>query len=283
MTRLEVLGPEAADEATAFCAARPGQAIYLAGWVYDGGLQQSPLAPRGWLLAERDKSAAMIGLCYLSATGILMPVMTQASSIEHLYAVARSNPGLIRVIVGERALVAALWERLGPLGLLARLVRDQLVYSVERNEFKPAAEPLALEVAQREDLDDLVETSAAMAREEANDDPQARNPTLFRDRIRSRILRQRDFIRREDQRLVFKGNVSALCSVGGQVEGIYTIPERRRSGLGKRGTAFVTGWVLERAPRATLLVNEDNEAARRMYETLGYRTQLRSRTIFVAP
>jgi predicted GNAT family acetyltransferase len=61
------------------------------------------------------------------------------------------------------------------------------------------------------------------------------------------------------------------------------VPTHRGRGIGRRGTAAVTMWVLERAQRAVLLVNEDNEPARRLYETLGYRRMLESRTIFIAP
>jgi uncharacterized protein len=282
MTRFETIGPESADEALEFCAENVEQAIYIAGWIHDGGLGHNPQVPKGWVLAERDRTGEMVGLCYLSATGILMPVIESASSIEHLFAVARANPGLIRVIVGERTIVAALWERIGGLGLLARIVRDQVVYTVHRDNFRPA-ESLPLIPADKAHLDQLVAASAAMAREEAQDDPQARNPTLFRDRIRARMVRGRDFIYLENDVLVFKGNVSALCHLGGQVEGIYTMPERRRHGFGKRGTSFVTSWVLERAPSAILLVNEDNTPARKMYESLGYEQSYRSRTIFVAP
>ena len=92
---VKAIGPTAADEAFDFCAQRVAQAIYIAGWIHDGGLSQNPQVPRGWVLAERDRSDRMIGLCYLSATGILMPVMSQASSIEHLFTIARECPDFV--------------------------------------------------------------------------------------------------------------------------------------------------------------------------------------------
>jgi predicted GNAT family acetyltransferase len=239
--------------------------------------------PRGWILAERTRDDRVIGLCYLSSTGILMPAMSQPSSVEHLYGIARTNPGLVRVIVGERALVGALWARLTSLGLSARLSRDQVVYAVTRERFRPAQPPLPLRPADTGDLDALVSASAAMAREEAQDDPQSRNPGLFRERIRARVARGRDFVHIIDGELAFKGNIAALSEVGGQLEGIYTLPAMRRRGLARRGTSALTRWVLERTARASLLVNDDNDAARTLYASLGYEPVYASRTIFVAP
>lgn len=283
VTRFDAIGADRHEEALAFCRAHATQAVFLAGWIDDGGLSGNPAVPRGWILAERARDERMIGLCYLSSTGILMPVMSQPSSVEHLYGIARSNPGLVRVIVGERALVGALWTRLGSLGFLARLSRDQMVYAVSREGFRSTPSPLPITVADAHHLDELVHASAAMAREEAQDDPQARNPSLFRERIRSRAARGRDFVHLLEGRLAFKGNVSALSEVGGQLEGIYTAPGLRRRGLGRRGTAALTAWVLERTSRASLLVNDDNAVARALYASLGYQPIYQSRTIFVAP
>lgn len=283
VTRFDAIGPERTEEALAFCRAHATQSVFLAGWIDDGGLSGHPAVPRGWILAERARDERVLGLCYLSSTGILMPVMNQPTSVEHLYSVARANPGLVRVIVGERALVGALWARLGSLGLLARLSRDQMVYAVTRERFKALPSPLPMKIADATHLDELVEASAAMAREEAGDDPQARNPALFRERIRARAARGRDFVYLDGKTLGFKGNVSALSEVGGQLEGIYTLPRLRRRGLGKRGTSTLTAWVLERTTRASLLVNDDNTLARAMYTSLGYEPIYQSRTVFVAP
>jgi len=283
VTRFESIGPERGEEALDFCRSQPAQSVFLAGWITDGGLRGNPVVPRGWIMAERASDSRVVGLCYLSATGILMPVMNQASSIEHLYSVARSNPGLIRVIVGERGLVSALWSRIGALGLVARLSRDQMVYAVTREGFSTTADRLPLVEAALPHLDRLIEASAAMAREEAQDDPQARNPALFHERIKARVARGRDFVHMRDaQTLVFKGNISALCDVGGQLEGIYTSPDFRRRGYGRRGTTALTSLVLERTPRAYLLVNDDNAPARALYASLGYEPSFKSRTIFVA-
>ncbi len=220
------------------------------------------------------------GLVYISETGIILPVLPEPL-IGGLLKIAKKNPALVRVLVGERSLVRTLWQRMERSGMVARLVREQLGYVVTQDHFQGTRD-LALEVGREEHLDQIVVASAEMAKEEAQDDPYSRNPSLFEQRIRERILRGRDFVHLREGRLAFKTNVSALSSLGGQVEGIYTIPEYRRQGLARRGTSAITRWVLRRAKRAFLLVNEDNDAAKKLYEALGYQQVLSSQTIFVA-
>lgn len=283
MTRLQQIGPEYRDAALRLSKTLPRRCTYIAGWVHDGGLEGSLAAPKGWLLAEMTQGREVVGLVYVSATGIVIPVLHSETAYEQIVALARMNPGMVRVLVGERRHIGGLWFQLKSLGLRARIVRDQMVYTVERGEMPASNGALALIAAGEPDLDDVVQASAAMAVEEAGDDPHARNPTLFKERIRARLARQRDFIYRVQGRVAFKSNVSALSPIGGQLEGIYTPPDLRRQGLGYRGTAAITAWILERAERSVLLVNDDNLAARALYEKLGYRACHESRTIFISP
>lgn len=279
---LRQLGPKDREAAYGFCQQQPEQTAYIAGWLSEGGLERSLIVPRAWLFGEVE-GRQLQGLVYVSNTGIVIPVVRSTAALTQLAEMNRTNPNMVRVLVGERQTVGELWSRLKRLGLQARIIRDQLGYAIDRSDFPAGAARLALEPATAEHLDQVVEASAAMAREEAQDDPQSRNPELFRTRILERITRGRDFIHLLDRELVFKTNVAALSPLGGQIEGIYTLPRFRGRGFGTSGTAAVTTWVLERAQRAVLLVNEDNTPARRIYESLGYRRVQESRTIFVAP
>ena len=287
--RLYQLGPEHGAAAYAFAAQRPHQCTFIAGWIQEGGLAESPSVPRGWLLAELDDDGGVEGLVYISDTGIVMPALSSPEGLADIAHIGRRHPDAVRVLVGDRAQVAGIWRHMLRHGAEARQIRDQAGYLVRRGDFRPHGErpggedPLPLEVARAPVLDQLVQASADMAREEAQDDPQGRNPGLFRERIRERMLRGRDLVFLESGRLVFKSNVAAISPSSGQVEGIYTLPHARRRGLGTRGTSAVTGWVLSQAEQAFLLVNEDNDPARRLYLRLGYREVMKSRTIFVAP
>ena len=262
-----------------FCETRLDQCTFIAGWIAEGGLTRAPNTARAWLLSERDHLGRLTGLLYISVTGIMIPALLSDDAVERVGQMVQRNPNLARVVVGERALVGRLWRTLSARGARARLSRDQMGYRIERAHAR-LHDPLALIPASRTHLDQVVQASAAMAREEARDDPFARNPRLFRERIAERLLRGRDFIYAPDDRLRFKSNVASICELAGQIEGIYTLPAYRHRGIGLRGTSAVTQWVLQRAMSAFLLVNEDNHHARRLYERLGYRPTIESRTVF---
>lgn len=274
------LAPANAHAAYSFCARHPEHCTYIAGWIREGGLLQDPRVPKAWLLGLLRPEDQVDGLVYISETGIVLPVLPE-SLTDSLLKVAKKNPSLIRVLVGERALVRTIWQDLERQGMVARLVREQLGYVATQETFQGTRD-LALELGREEHLDQLVVASAEMAKEEAQDDPYSRNPSLFEQRIRERILRGRDFVHLREGHLTFKTNISALSTLGGQVEGIYTVPEYRRQGLGRRGTSTITRWVLRRAKRAFLLVNQDNDAAKKIYEEIGYQRVLSSQTIFIA-
>lgn len=276
------LGPEHAPAVLAYCARAPHWCTFIAGWVTEGGLAENPSVPRGWLLAQLDVLGQVEGVAYFSDTGIVMPALTSQTAERDVVRIAQRNPAAVRVLVGERGQVSRIWRGLAANGCRARQVRDQRGYVVSAHSFVPSG-TLPLEPASDGCLDQLVAASAAMAREEAKDDPHRRNPTLFRERIRERVLRGRDFVFIEQGRLLFKSNVAAISSLGGQIEGIYTMPDARRDGLGTRGTSAVTQWVLDRAEQAFLLVNEDNTPAQRIYERLGYRHVMDSQTVFLSP
>lgn len=284
------------DLATALslCSRLPTRPLQVAAWIHEGGLvtpshlavtafrtnsDSSPInlrtssaVPSGSLYLESQGE----GLAFVSELGVVMPHLKHSNNVEEL---ARRLGPSARVIQGPSWATKTLWTQLQQQGSTARIIRDQVSYTVDRTTFKDKARWLTLKKASSRDLDAVVDASAAMAIEESNDDPARRNPSLFRTRIRERLKRRRDFVYTENGKLLFKACVSAMSPYGGHLEGVYTLPSARNQGIGRAGVAWVTRWILKQSPRATLLVNEDNLGAQRIYEALGFVPSYPSRTI----
>lgn len=276
------MAPTELSEALALCRQHPVESILLADWLWDDGLRGRSPSFRGTLFGRRraDEDQRLESLVLWTNGGLILPLRAPPDAADALRTHYPRETRYAYVLLGARDTIHAFQSTL--LGRRRpRLARDQLAYEVTRRRFLPAVEPLRLHCAEAPHFEELTLASARMAREEIGDDPHGRNPELFRERLRRRMARKRDFVHFTAGQLLFKANVAALCPFGGHIEGIYTRPDARGQGLGHRGTTAVTQWVLENATRATLLVNEDNDRARRLYERHGYREMLRTRTVFL--
>jgi predicted GNAT family acetyltransferase len=280
LARLKEIEAHRYEEALDFCRTQPSQTMPIAHWICEH-LGASEFARHGWLLGEFDQNQTIIGLALISETGILYPVLRTDECFAQINAITQANTGMIRVLIGQKSLVDSMWGQFHKQGFQARIDHVQALYSVDKETLQAVEGNLSLNIASEQDLDELVLASAAMAKEESGNDAQARNPGLFRERVQVRLKKKGDFIHKIEGEIAFKASVSALLDFGGQIEGVYTAPAFRRQGLARRGTAYVSQWVLARAESAFLLVNAENTPARSLYEDLGFKQLSESRTIFI--
>lgn len=173
----------------------------------------------------------------------------------------------------------------------ARLVSPQRMLAISRRRWLAEVEPrhaaraaTGLRPSRSRDLDAVFLASARMHREETLEDPLEHTPDVFRQHVRHRIDSGRSFVWFDDhRRLLFKADVSAQSRYGVQISGVYTPPQFRGQGIATRAMVdlcramFARGW-----PRVTLYVNDQNAAARRVYERVGFEFHGDYATIFVA-
>ena len=196
-------------------------------------------------------------------------------------------------IVSARALVHAFWDAYAspaddqpPLTARLRSAQQMFVltrerWMAQRLDMRQRLSPLR--EARPQELDAVFLASAQMHREETREDPLAHQPDVFRHHVRHRIEAGRTLVWFDEQdRLLFKVDVSAQSRYGVQLSGVFTQPRARNQGVATRAMSdacrilFSRGW-----PRVTLYVNDDNSAARRVYERVGFVYHADYETIFV--
>jgi predicted GNAT family acetyltransferase len=123
------------------------------------------------------------------------------------------------------------------------------------------------------EVDTLYPACVAMYTEEVGVSPEDHGgSSLYRARVAQLVSRGWSFVRIQDGRVVFKAEIAAASPHACQVQGVYVAPDRRGEGLGAAGMAAVVDLALRHiAPVVSLYVNEHNEAARRVYEKVGFR------------
>jgi GNAT superfamily N-acetyltransferase len=113
-------------------------------------------------------------------------------------------------------------------------------------------------------------------------DPARQHPRAFRAIHERRLLEQRAWISpAHDGAVLFKAEVACACQRGVQIAGVYTAPQARNLGLARRDLNALCHLLLQRYPRATLYVNDNNAPALRLYQRLGFTRLCDYATIFI--
>jgi uncharacterized protein len=243
-----------------FCAEDPIERVFLAD-VARRGL--------GRFAALRDGSR-IVAICHVGAN--LVPSGEGTAAFADL--AGRSGA---RMLVGEERAVSELWE--AARELLPEPLEDRPGQPVYVLEAPPAPGGSAIRPARVDDLEPLVQASAAAYLEEVGIDAHGRDPSLFEWRTRVQIEEGRSWIWTEDGRILFKAEASAWTDQAVQLQQVWVEPELRGRGYGKRGLADLCRLLLARTPTVCLFVRPENEPAIRLYEGIGMRSTMTYRSL----
>jgi predicted GNAT family acetyltransferase len=183
------------------------------------------------------------------------------------------------MLIGEARAVSELWEE-----VQSRLPRPrddrpgQPVFAIRET---PSPGDTGLRAARLDDLELLVPACAAAHEEELGIDPMRRDPEGFRWRTRSQIEEGRSWLWVENGAILFKAEASAWTPAAVQLQQVWVDPAARRQGNGARGLSDLCRLLLERVPTVCLFVRADNEAAIRLYETVGMEHVLDYRSVLL--
>ena len=184
-----------------------------------------------------------------------------------------------RHIVGSEDVTAPFWEcyraRADPL----IWTRREPFYRADRDTLRPPGGAAGrIEPARAKDLDELVANSARQHIEDLGDDRYGADPQSFRRRHQRDIDQQRWWLLRAGGRITFQVHVGPENAHAAQIGGVITAPDLRGRGLATRGVAAIAAHLLERRPTVVLFCGEDNTAARRVYERVGFAAVFHNRS-----
>jgi predicted GNAT family acetyltransferase len=183
------------------------------------------------------------------------------------------------MIIGDERAVTELWDVLAGLLPAPRDDRPgQPVYAISE---PPTPGDTGLRAAAEHDFDLLLPACAAAHKEEIGVDPMARDPDGFRWRTRSQIDEGRSWLWEQDGVILFKAEASAWTPQAVQLQQVWTDPEARRAGNAGRGLRDLIRLLLERVPTVCLFVRADNDAAIRLYDTVGMEHVLDYRSVLL--
>lgn len=198
-------------------------------------------------------------------------------------------------IVGPRPAVEALWQRMGgawergvreyrwsqPVLLASAppeppsaLSRPSIGAPSPADEAPHGAGRVGLRRAEPGEEDAVYPAAVAMFTEEVGIDPTLGDGgRAYRARVTELVRAGRTYVVTDrDRRVVFKADVGAVFGSVAQIHGVWTAPELRGRGIGRRAMAELVPLVqAAHAPQVSLYVNDFNEPARRAYAAAGFR------------
>jgi RimJ/RimL family protein N-acetyltransferase len=248
------------DQILAFCAEEPIERVFL-----------EDIARRGLgRFSALQRDGALVALCHVGAN--VVPSGEQCSAFAE--ATAR---GQARMIIGEEAAVAALWDEARSRMPTPRDDRPgQPVYVLAD---APPPGDTQLRAARSADLELLVPACAAAHHEEIGIDPMRRDAEGFRWRTRAQIEEGRSWLWVEDGVILFKAEASAWTPSAVQLQQVWVDPEVRNRGYAKRAMQDLCRLLLDRVPNVCLFVRPENAPAIRVYEGIGMQRTISYRSL----
>lgn len=279
MRRVEarLLSSSERDEALAYLLEDARQNLLLIDLVARLGKPAAPGEMRSQI-AIASQGGEIRGIAALHPT-VVLDTRMEAASLDALLPLF--EPLRVGLVKSEQPIVDVLWSCLSRRGRRRALVdRLETAYSVapQAARLVDVAPGATARSALPGDLEPLVHAARESLREESRPDPFAGDIRGFRRWVKGRIPRAR-VVEREG-RISFVGYADVRRADGWLLQGIYTWPEARRRGLASGGTsalcreAFASG-----ADHVQLAVVDGNDAARGLYEGLGFKPFTRLRTI----
>lgn len=270
--RIRELGERDRDDVLQFLARRPMHNVFLVSRLIDEGFA-GPMPVVEVIRDGRTMLVASLGVNVVLASDQheLDEELEAAVRVLAARVVERYLP--VRAIISEAHLVEPFWEELRLSVSAPTVVRlNQPIMALCPGGRVDLPDLDRVRHSTMGELDDLVDACAAMHLEEVGIDPLARDPWGYRQRTRELIVRRRSFVMRDRRGISFKCELSAETDEAVQIMGVWTRPDVRQQGLGRRGMSEVCGRVLREGRCVSLFVNDFNHPARALYTSLGFRT-----------
>jgi predicted GNAT family acetyltransferase len=262
-------------EVLAFLEQRPIYTAYLAGLIRDNGLQ-NPLN-RGTFYGYRNHLGQLEGV---SLIGHATLMETTSDRALHAFAKTTQQCKAVHLIMCEENRIDQFWNSYAVAGQeMRRACRELLLELRWPIEVSPPVGNLRLATA--DDLNLLIPVHAQMALDESGVDPRQQDAVGFQRRYLRRIEQGRTWVLTEDGKLQFKADVVAETPETSYIEGVWVNPAVRGQGYGRRCMSQLARMLLWRTKSICLLVNDENEDARRFYKQVGYHLRTVYDTIFL--
>ncbi len=262
-------------EVLGFLLERPIHTVIMMGMIRDNGLVSE--LNRGTFYGCRNSEGRLEGVA-LIGHATLVEARTRAA-IRELAVTAQIHCGL-GMFLAEQRTAEEFWNSYADAGQQMRLACRELLFRLDRTlEYREEID--GLRPATLNDLELVAPVHADMAEAESGINPLKSDRDGFLSRCARRIQLGRVWIVVKDGKLLFKADIQADTPDIVYLEGIYTAPEIRGTGLGRRCLTKLCAKLRFGSRSVCLFVAEENRRAQAFYRMCGFRCESQYDTIFL--
>lgn len=263
------------SETLAFLSARPVHTFVMSSLINDNGLESG--LNRGDFFGCRDAAGHLAGVALFGHATLFEA--RDGGVVDAFARFGRTLPAP-HMIMGEREKTVQFWSSYSAPGDPTPHGVDALLYEqslpVDLSESAPT-----LRAASLEDVELVAQVHARMAFDESGVNPLEGDPEGFRRRVAQRIEKGRVRVCVKRGRLHFKADLVSETPDVVYLEGVYVDPGERGKGYGLRCLTSLCRDLLDSTKSVVILVNAENQTARRLYERAGF--TLRSQYHMIYP
>lgn len=265
-----------AGEVLEFLGARPLHTVIMAGLIRDNGLE-SPLN-RGRFYGCRDEHGRLLGAALI---GHVAQIEARDETVlAALSEPVRASPH-VQMIMGQPEKLVCLRAHFTQADQVARILGYELL-SVQRQPLGVYEPVNGLRPATAADFELVAAAHDQLAQSESGISPLEVDPEGFRCRTARRVAQGRVWVWIEGGQLIFKADVVSATPQAHYLEGIFVSAAERGRGIGLRCLSQLSRRLLLHTEAICLLVNRQNQRARRFYRRIGFKLHGQYETIFLS-
>jgi hypothetical protein len=263
------------NEVLTFLSERPIHTVCMIGMIRDNGLQSEH--NRGTFYGCRNSEGRLEGVALIGHATL---IETRTRSAVKEFALTAQIHNRLHMIMAEQEKVEEFWNHYAEDGQSMRLACRELLFEL-KTTVETRTSVRGLRLATIDDLHLIAPVHAAMAEAESGVNPLEKDREGFLNRCARRISKNRVWVLIEDNQLIFKADVQAETSEVIYLEGVYTSPEARGTGLARRCFTQLCESLLTKTRSICVLANEENEKAHAFYRLCGFKRISNYDTIFL--
>ena len=223
--KVRQLTNEDQDEVLAFLASRPIHTVFMAGFIYENGIESS--FNRGTFYAYYEGKAEELAGVALIGHAILLETRSDAA-LAAFARLAQECPSA-HMILGKEEMTSPFLDYFSQAGQSPRRVGREILF--EQRHPLTGLEPVAgLRLGTPDDIDLLLPLYADMVLQESGRNPLETDPEGFKQRWLRRIGQDRVWVWIDDGRVIFNTDVMSETPDVIYLEGVYVAPEERSKG-----------------------------------------------------